>query len=131
MPERAIGRLHHLVLDCPDPGALASFYSALLGLPISYESDDWVVVAESDRHSGLAFQLVPDHRPPVLGDPARPQQWHADVMVDDLAAARDAVVALGATRVSADGSEHDIYADTAGHPFCLITRPGWAPLVNP
>ena len=25
-----LGRLHHVVLDCPDPAALAAFYSELL-----------------------------------------------------------------------------------------------------
>lgn len=70
MPQRAISRLHHVVLDCPDPGALASFYSARLGLPITCESDDWVVVAESDRHSGPAFQLAPDRRSSAIR-PAR------------------------------------------------------------
>ena len=39
-----IGRLHHVVLDCPNPRLLAQFYSALLGDPITYDSDDWVVV---------------------------------------------------------------------------------------
>jgi catechol 2,3-dioxygenase-like lactoylglutathione lyase family enzyme len=40
-----IGRIHHVVLDCPDPPALATFYSSLLGLPVTYQDDDWVVVA--------------------------------------------------------------------------------------
>ena len=43
-----IGRLHHLILDCSDPLALATFYSELLGQPITYRSDDFVVVAEND-----------------------------------------------------------------------------------
>jgi catechol 2,3-dioxygenase-like lactoylglutathione lyase family enzyme len=55
-----IGRMHHVVLDCPDPDALAAFYSALPGMPVTYG---------------------------------------------------------------------DVYADPAGHPFCLIRRPGWAPPV--
>jgi hypothetical protein len=29
-----IGRLHHVIVDCPDPGALAEFYALLLGLRI-------------------------------------------------------------------------------------------------
>jgi hypothetical protein len=29
-----IGRMHHEVVDCPDPTALAGFYSALRGLPV-------------------------------------------------------------------------------------------------
>lgn len=127
----AIGRMHHVVLDCPDPRALATFYSQLLGLPISHDSDDWVVIASADRHSGMAFQLAPDHQPPVFGDPSRPQQWHLDVMVDDQDIADQAVRRLGATRLSAIGAGEEIYADPAGHPFCLINRPGWAPPVSP
>jgi catechol 2,3-dioxygenase-like lactoylglutathione lyase family enzyme len=80
-----IGRLHHVIMDCRDPMALATFYSELLGLPITYQSDDFVVVAANDTSSGLAFQLAPDHQPPVWPDPARPQQVHFDVMVEDVA----------------------------------------------
>jgi catechol 2,3-dioxygenase-like lactoylglutathione lyase family enzyme len=118
-----LGRLHHVVIDCPDPAALAAFYSALLGLPVTYQSDDFVVVAASDRSSGLAFQLATDHRPPTWPDPAVPQQIHLDIMVEDVAAAGPRAVALGARRL--DGE--NVYADPAGHPFCLIPRPHWAP----
>jgi len=69
-----IGRLHHLILDCSDPLALATFYSELLSQPITYRSDDFVVVAENDTTSGLAFQLAPGHQPPDWPDPARPWQ---------------------------------------------------------
>ncbi|HEX7303322.1 VOC family protein [Lentzea sp.] len=117
-----IGRRHHVVLDCPDPAALAAFYSALLGQPITYRSDDWVVVADDDTSSGLAFQRAPGHRPPTWPDPDVPQQFHLDVMVEDPAEAGPRVVALGA--VSLGG---DVYADPAGHPFCLIRRLVWAP----
>jgi catechol 2,3-dioxygenase-like lactoylglutathione lyase family enzyme len=117
-----LGRLHHVVLDCPDPAALARFYSALLGLPVTYTSKDWVVVAASETSSGLAFQLAPGHRPPTWPDPAVPQQVHLDVMVEDVAAAGPAVLALGAVKLGGG----DVYADPAGHPFCLIRRPHWA-----
>jgi len=118
-----IGRLHHVVLDCRDPAALAAFYAALLGQPVTYQSDDWVVVAANDRSSGLAFQRAPGQRPPTWPDPAVPQQFHLDVMVEDVAAAGPRVLALGATKLAGEG----VYADPAGHPFCLIPRPGWAP----
>jgi catechol 2,3-dioxygenase-like lactoylglutathione lyase family enzyme len=114
-------RLHHLIIDCPDPRALAAFWSALLGQPVTYDSDDFVVVAESDHSSGLGFQLAPDHVAPTWPDPRVPQQLHLDVMVEDPAAAGPDVVALGARHLAGD-----VYADPAGHPFCLITRPGWA-----
>jgi catechol 2,3-dioxygenase-like lactoylglutathione lyase family enzyme len=118
-----LGRLHHVVLDCPDPAALASFYSRLLGQPVTYQSDDWVVVAASDKASGLAFQRAPDHRPPTWPDPAVAQQFHLDIMVEDVAAAEPRVLALGARKL--DGGS--VYADPAGHPFCLVRRPDWAP----
>ncbi len=123
-----IGRLHHVVIDCPEPAVLAAFYSELLGLPVSYTSEDWVVVSESETTSGLAFQRAPDHKPPRWPDPEHPQQYHLDVMVDDVAAAETAVLRLGASRLPA--GDH-VYADPAGHPFCLIPRPGWAPPVHP
>jgi catechol 2,3-dioxygenase-like lactoylglutathione lyase family enzyme len=119
-----IGRLHHIILDCPDPAGLASFYSALLGLPVTYMSDDFVVVSRDETTSGIAFQLAPDHRAPTWPDPAVHQQIHFDVMVEDVEAAGPRVVALGATKLRGD-----VYADPAGHPFCLIRRPRWAPSI--
>ena len=117
-----IGRLHHVVLDCPDPRRLAEFYSQLLGDPITYDSPDFVVVATSSQASGLAFQLATDHRAPTWPDPAIAQQIHVDVMVEDIDAATPWVLALGARKLDGD----DVFADPAGHPFCLIKRPGWA-----
>ncbi|MGZ4621052.1 MAG: VOC family protein [Blastococcus sp.] len=119
------GRLHHVVLDCPDPHALAQFYSALLDQPITYESAEFVVVSADATTSGLAFQRAPGHRPPTWPDPAVPQQIHVDVMVDDVGAAIPWVLELGARQLADDG----VFADPAGHPFCLVRRPGWvAPL---
>ena len=123
-----IGRPHHVAYDCVDPLALACFYSALLGLPVTFTSEDWVVVAASERASGFAFQRAPGHRPPSWPDLGSSQQVHLDVMVDDVEEADAAVVALGARRL--DGGDH-VYADPAGHPFCLVPRPGWAPPVRP
>lgn len=123
-----IGRRHHVVIDCPDPAGLAAFYSELLGLPVTYRSADWVVIAENDTTSGFAFQLVSAYQPPQWPDPGRPQQFHLDVMVDDPAAAQPQVLALGARALP---SGDHVYADPAGHPFCLIRRPGWAAPISP
>jgi Glyoxalase-like domain len=51
---------------------------------------------------------------------------HLDVMVDDVATAGAAAEALGARRLT-----ESVFADPAGHPFCLIPRPSWAAPVNP
>jgi catechol 2,3-dioxygenase-like lactoylglutathione lyase family enzyme len=123
---RAIGRRHHLVIDCREPARVAAFWSAVLGEPITYADDDFVVVATNDRTSGLGFQRSADHQPPSWPDPAVPQQMHLDVMVDDVAAAATLVLELGAVRLPGEG----VFADPAGHPFCLIPRPGWAPPVS-
>jgi Glyoxalase-like domain len=57
-----IGRLFSVVLDCPDPRALAQFYSQLLGLPITRAEPDWAQIG--DTHSGrLSFQRVPRYQP--------------------------------------------------------------------
>jgi len=117
------GRLHHVILDCPDPRGLAEFYAVLLGQPVTHDSGDFVVVAADATSSGIAFQRAADHRAPTWPDPSVPQQIHVDVMVEDVAEAEAFVLGLGATRLGGDG----VFADPAGHPFCLIPRPHWAP----
>jgi catechol 2,3-dioxygenase-like lactoylglutathione lyase family enzyme len=126
-----IGRLHHVIVDCPDPAALAAFYAELLGLPVTWQEDDFVVVSADDTSSGIAFQLAPGLQAPRWPDPSRPQQMHFDVMVDDVQAAEPRVLTLGAQRLSGeDGRSRVVYADPAGHPFCLIPRPAWAPPIG-
>lgn len=122
-----IGRRHHVIIDCPDPAGLAAFYSELIGLPVTYRSADFVVIAENDTTSGFAFQLAPDHQPPQWPDPDYPQQIHLDVMVDNMAEAVPQVLALGARPAAA--GDH-VYLDPAGHPFCLVPRPRWAPPIS-
>ncbi len=125
-----IGRLHHLVIDCPDPEALAGFYAALLGQPVTFRSDDFVVVAKNNHSPGLAFQRAPELRAPRWPNPAFPQQMHLDIMVDDLPLARARVLALGAVPLGTE-PQATVFADPAGHPFCLIPRPVWAEPVEP
>jgi catechol 2,3-dioxygenase-like lactoylglutathione lyase family enzyme len=118
-----IGRLHHVIIDCPDPAWLAEFYSALLGKPVTYRSGDFCVVSDDATTSGIGFQKFADFRAPRWPDPEYPQQVHFDVMVNDLAEARTAAIAIGATPLA--GGDN-VFADPVGHPFCLVRRPGWA-----
>jgi catechol 2,3-dioxygenase-like lactoylglutathione lyase family enzyme len=102
------------VLDCPDPNALAGFYARLLDWPAPEPGVDWV-----DLGGKLAFQRVPDFTPPTWPTGDRPQQLHLDLTVDDLEAAHTRAIGLGA-RLLDDGPEtFRVYADPAGHPFCL------------
>ena len=110
-----IGRLHHVVVDCPDPAALAGFYAELLGLPVTWQEDDFAVVARDDKSSGIGFQLAPGFQPPQWPDPSRPQQIHFDVMVDDVERRRAACAGAGCPA-----------ADGRGRRLTGICGPGWA-----
>ena len=113
-----IGRLDGVILDCPDPKALAEFYSELLGLQVTNVDSDWADIG--DGQIGLSFQQAPDHQPPRWPDPNYPQQFHLDVRVDDVEEAEPKVLALGATLLSRDAKTFRVFADPAGHPFCLV-----------
>jgi catechol-2,3-dioxygenase len=116
-----IGKLRSVVLDTRDPRLLASFYAAVLGGEVEAEDDTWVVLTDPTGRR-LAFQLAPDHEPPLFPDPRGSQQFHLDVEVHDVDDAESKVLALGATRVTdAVGEDHfRVYRDPAGHPFCLV-----------
>lgn len=118
-----IGRLSAVVLDCPDPAALAAFYSELVGGTVDADDESWV---DLDREGGqqLSFQLAPAHRAPVWPDPDRPQQFHLDIAVPraEMDDAEKKVLGLGASLLEGDldGARNwRVYADPAGHPFCL------------
>lgn len=115
-----IGRLHSTVIDCPDPRALAGFYCELLGMHVVKSDDDWVTIRNDSDAPAIAFQLAPKLQEPRWPDEARPQQFHLDVQVDDIERAEQRVLALGASRLDTDGDDFRVYADPAGHPFCLV-----------
>ena len=115
-----IGQLHSVVIDAPDAHALATFYADLLGMEVSRgePGDDWVVVTGQGHR--LAFQQAPDLVRPARPDPGRPQQFHLDVGVADIEEAEPEALALGARTLPGGGGDFRLYADAAGHPFCLV-----------
>lgn len=115
-----IGRWHGLVIDCPDPAALASFYQELLGMIRVQDGPDFVVIGDAPDRPGVAFQRAAGFRAPTWPDGGTPQQMHFDVRVDDLDRAEAAVLELGATRRPGGGERFRVYADPVGHPFCLV-----------
>ncbi|MDR0345859.1 MAG: VOC family protein [Nocardiopsaceae bacterium] len=114
----AIARFPGLVIDCPDPGALAAFYGTMLDWK-SEVSPGWAEISAGDGQC-ICFQQVADYTPPGWPGQRVPQQMHLDVIVDDLDAAEAAVLALGATRHEHQpGTTFRVFLDPAGHPFCL------------
>ena len=63
----AIARFPSIVIDCPDPGALATFYGAMLDWKVEIRSD-WADV-RADYGQCLSFQQVEGYTPP---------RWPAD-----------------------------------------------------
>jgi predicted enzyme related to lactoylglutathione lyase len=111
-----------VVFDAPDLAAESSFWAALIGGTVEPDGDDWHTV-RVDGEPRLAVQLAPDHVRP--GWPAgTPQQLHLDLYVDDIRAAHEEALSLGAELLRAADdldakSGFQVYADPAGHPFCL------------
>ncbi len=114
----AIARFPSIVIDCPDPGALARFYGEMLDWKVDV-SADWAEV-RADYGQCISFQPVQDYTPPRWPDQEVPQQMHLDVIVDDLDAGETAVLGLGATKADHQpGTTFRVFLDPAGHPFCL------------
>jgi predicted enzyme related to lactoylglutathione lyase len=117
-------RINHqvVVFDAADLSAESRFWAAVLGGTVDVE-DDWHMVFV-DGASRVGVQLAPGHVPPEWPDGTPQQQIHLDLWVDDLKAARDEVMSLGAKllKPAAEAETADnfqVYADPAGHPFCL------------
>lgn len=110
-----------VVFDAADLAAESSFWAGLLGGTVDAE-DHWHMVMV-DGEARVGVQLAPDHVPPDWPH-GNPQQIHLDLWVDDFNAAHEEAMSLGATVLQAatESEETDnfqVYADPAGHPFCL------------
>jgi catechol 2,3-dioxygenase-like lactoylglutathione lyase family enzyme len=131
--------LVQVVLDAPDARGLAEFYRQLLELqyrpgdepPAAGEADpqgeDWLVLRDADGRNRLAFQRVPGMPEATWPEGPRPQQLHLDLSVPtvaDLDEQHERVQALGARLLldRYDDPEEPlyVYADPAGHPFCIF-----------
>jgi predicted enzyme related to lactoylglutathione lyase len=115
------------VLECVDPAPLARFWSEVLDRTIVQRDDDWWALERHGGEARMCFQVSEGYvAPPWPGEHGE-QQVHLDLTVDDLAAARATVLGLGARQLSDvideddDMGEWQVFADPAGHPFCLVT----------
>jgi hypothetical protein len=137
--ERGFPVLCQVVLDCTDARALAEFYRQLLGLqyrpgdepPSAGEPDprgqDWLVLRDGAGRTRLAFQQVAALPEATWPQGPVPQQLHLDLTVPtkaELDLQHERALALGARLlhdISDDPEEPlRVYADLAGHPFCIF-----------
>jgi|SRR5580658_5454479 catechol 2,3-dioxygenase-like lactoylglutathione lyase family enzyme len=109
--------LYAVTIDAPDPPALARFYAGLLGMDLTYEGPEGALITGDGTN--VMFQQVTGYNPPQWPDPAHPQQAHLDIIVDDLDTFQARAAKLGATRLDGGGQRFRVFADPAGHPFCL------------
>ena len=131
--------IRQTVLDTTDARGLAEFYRQLCGLkyrpgdepPPAGETDergrDWLCLRWPNDTPCLAFQQVDSLPEATWPDGPRPQMLHLDMTVDNVAeldSAHERAIELGA-RLLEDRRDDPVeplrvYADPAGHPFCIF-----------
>ena len=127
----------HTVLDTTDVRGLAEFYRQLLGLqyrPGDEPADedepddvDWLVLTDGQGNRRLAFQQVDHLKRTTWPLPDVPMQMHLDLTVPDRESLEHhhfRALALGAElrfdRTDDPNEPLYVYADPAGHPFCIF-----------
>lgn len=135
--------VRQVVLDSTDTRGLAEFYRQLLGYeyrpgdepPPAGEPDengqDWLVLCDRSGAAALAFQQVRELPRATWPEDGIPQQLHLDMTVattEALARQHERVLELGGELVldRSDDEEEPlrVYADPAGHPFCIFVSAG-------
>lgn len=119
-------RMTQLVFECEDPERSAHFWAQVLDLDPPHGDPAWLTL-HWEPVGRFSFHRVERYRPPVWPGESGEQQTHFDLLVDDLDEASRTVEQAGGTPLTAvldPGPEAwRIYADPAGHPFCLVTVP--------
>lgn len=132
MSDHDYPRLRSTVLDAEDHRALAEFYRLLLGWRYRAGdepgggNDDFLILEAPDGQR-LAFQAT-EHLPrPTWPSTEVHQQLHLDFTVGDTSTLdhhRARALELGAREIVDKRTDPDepivIFADPAGHPFCIF-----------
>lgn len=84
-----------VVLDAADVAAVSTFCAGVLGGHV-VEDDDWHSVIDAAGEWRMGVQYAPDHVAPDWPAGTPGQQVHLDLWVEDIDAAHDEIVALGA-----------------------------------
>lgn len=111
-----------VVFDAADLHAESAFWAGMLDGQV-FEDTAFHSVIDAAGEWRVGVQLSPDHVAPTWPDASA--QVHLDLHVEDAEQAHQRATRLGAVLLQvADTSAeegHQVYADPAGHPFCI----GW------
>ena len=114
---------HVVVFDAADLDAESTFWAGIFG-GVVFRDDSFHCVISASGEWQVGVQLAPNHVPPHWPDGA-PQQMHLDLHVENPRAAHEVAIGLGARLLQPGDLDatrgHQVYADPAGHPFCI----GW------
>ena len=109
-----------VAFDATDLTAESTFWAALQGGTVDAE-DNWPMIYV-DGEPRLGVQLAPNHVPPDRPD-GTPQQIHLDLYVDDIEAAHEKAMSLGARLLKAaddiESTGASRFTRIPRHPFCL------------
>lgn len=122
-------RYQVVAFDAADIGAESAFWAGVLGGEVEGDNGWHTVTVNGEPRVGV--QHAPNHVPPDWPDGVPQQQVHLDLWVEDFEAAHDQVMGLGArvlkpAQGATEGDDFQVYADPAGHPFCLCFLVGSA-----
>ena len=122
----SIAKYSVTAIDCPDPIALANFYSKLSGFDMEPLGDldpakvSWYSLLR-EGEPVISFQRILNYIAATWPEGPVPQQMHLDFDVKDLDEAEVEVLALGATKAAFQSATNfRVYLDPVGHPFCLV-----------
>ncbi len=117
-----------VTIDCSDAAELGAFYSRLLGWEITASDDaGWLQLRNPRDGIGLNIQAEDAYESQVWPEqPGRQaKMMHLEILVDDLEAAVQLVLACGGFEAPHQPRDRDrsrlrVMLDPAGHPFCLF-----------
>jgi catechol-2,3-dioxygenase len=113
--------LFAVTIDAPAAADLARFYAELLGMEITWEGAEGSLIAGDG--GSIMFQQIEEYNAPQWPDPAHPQQAHLDIVFDHGDEGEALALKLGASRLDGGGETFRVFADPAGHPFCITPPP--------
>ena len=118
-----VATLAMVTLDAPDAARLGQFYSQVLGWPLAYSDESYAMLTGPSHALGIG--TIPDFKKPNWPDDGH-KQFHLDLAADDIEAAANQCVELGATRADPQpGETWVVLLDPAGHPFCISGAKNW------